>query len=372
MMNTRFALAFALSGVAVSAFGCEAAVKGAGCPCLAGWTCCAGVCSLDSTCGRSNDAARPDAFSGSSQNTESNPTEEPPADAGGGQQTASKRERQGPTATGRVPTPAVQNVSSPSSQQQPPDSGASDAGELDAAPSDAGPTDAGLWDAALHDAASPESWLLDSGLVDAPLASASRAEPVTCAAMMQETGALSGLHWVGVPGALQRVYCDARSGSELCTEVPAEHRGVTTDGSRLPFLMNSVLEGDLCKVWNVRAEGDQRPLDAFELFDASFKFLSVDPCPALGLGPVVAQSRRGTRTTGYRRSLGCPYGRNSGYSACGFDPVLDGTGLMKWSNECDGCRVNAGKFHELVLQGEIYTSFIPWDAAGEYFVWCGT
>jgi hypothetical protein len=170
----------------------------------------------------------------------------------------------------------------------------------------------------------------------------------------------SGVYRVsGVSGA-ELAFCDAVTGAELCAEGAGEHAGVTNDESQLGFQLSSELRSDGCRVWNVRASVDQRPLDAIEFYDERGAFVSVDPCVALGFFP----------TLGFERSGGCPYGMNPGYGACGFDGTREGTGLMKWSNYCDGCRVHPGTSRGFVLQGEIYVSRIPWDAAGAHSVVC--
>jgi hypothetical protein len=187
-------------------------------------------------------------------------------------------------------------------------------------------------------------------------------------------GAPSGVYLVGAGAAAHRAYCQVPSGLELCTEQVAEHDGSSLDQSGIPFRLTSVLEGDWCKVWNVHNREDQRPIDAFEVYSDDFEFISVDPCSTLGFGPVVAQSRLGARSLGYRRSLGCPYGSSSeeGFGSCGYESDPDQGPLMKWANFCSGCEVNPGKFHNYLLQGEIKASHIPWDATGDYFVMCQT
>jgi hypothetical protein len=171
----------------------------------------------------------------------------------------------------------------------------------------------------------------------------------------------SGIYRIEADTGPYRAYCDAGPGLELCADMPGGHSGITKDPSALAFTLTSVLENRACRVWNVKAQIDQRPLDALEVFDDDLNFLSVDPCLALGLPAAVD----------FRRAAGCPYGMDPGYGACGYDPVQDGTGLMKWSNGCLQCRVNGGNSHGYVAQGEIYIGHIPWDTTGQYSTVCG-
>jgi hypothetical protein len=219
------------------------------------------------------------------------------------------------------------------------------------APSESAPSES----AASESAASESS----AGEPNATLSGSTLGTWGSCAEL--PAGSASGLYRIeGLTGSY-RAYCDAAHGVELCTEALGEHRGVSKDPSELAFTMTSVLEGDACRVWNVKAESDGRPLDALEFFDDDLQFVSVDPCLPLGL----------PKALGFRRADGCPYGSNPGYGACGYDPKQDGTGPMKWSNGCLSCRVNGGNSHGYVLQGEIYTSLIPWDASGQFSMVCG-
>ena len=58
-----------------------------------------------------------------------------------------------------------------------------------------------------------------------------------------------------------RAYCDMTLPGELCTEVQEEHRGRTHEGSRLDFLMQSVLvpEKGVCSIWALRTALDGKP-----------------------------------------------------------------------------------------------------------------
>jgi hypothetical protein len=183
----------------------------------------------------------------------------------------------------------------------------------------------------------------------------------TCSEL--EPGSSSGLYRIESAEYSGRAYCDAAEGVARCTEMTAEHQAVTKDESALAVELTSVLEGGSCRVWNVKVQQDGRPLDAFEHYDAltgTFQF--ADPCLPLGL----------PRAHDFRYSDGCAYGLNRGYGTCGFRPASDGMDLMKWSNGCTGCRVGGGDHHlGYVLQGEIYTSFLPWDASGDNAVVCG-
>jgi hypothetical protein len=193
-----------------------------------------------------------------------------------------------------------------------------------------------------------------AALVDGALGTSS-----SCAEL--GAGEPSGIYRIEGESERRLAYCDASIGAELCSDTPGRHQGVTKDPSALPFTLESVLEGGACRVWHVAAASDGRPLDALEMFDDDWTFVAVDPCLALGL----------PAATGFRRSAGCPYGSNPGYGSCGYDPIQDGTGLMKWSNGCLQCRVNGGNSRGYVVQGEIYASFIPWDASGQFSVVCG-
>jgi len=168
-----------------------------------------------------------------------------------------------------------------------------------------------------------------------------------------------GIYSIAPAGVAQRTYCDMIAGVALCSDQQSDHEGVTRDPSHLPFLLTSVLVENTCRVWNVRHRDDLLPLDAFaDNPDGS----GLRPCTPLGFT---------SDPPGYSRDTpGCQYGANDGLGTCGFNPAQ----FRKWSNLCTcelASDINRGHWDRYVLQGTIYVSTIPWDAAGNFSVSCG-
>ncbi|HTV23909.1 MAG TPA: hypothetical protein VMG12_34700 [Polyangiaceae bacterium] len=186
----------------------------------------------------------------------------------------------------------------------------------------------------------------------------------SCAALEELDPTLrDGIYSITTSGIPRRTYCDMTARVALCSDGdPADHEGVTRGATQLPFVLTSVLEGNECRVWNVRARTDGLPVDG-RATDASGN--TVLPCTPLGFA---------SDPPGYDETAGCRYGINGGYGTCGFDVTRP---LFKWSNLCEcqrvGVDMNPGFFADQhVLQGEIFASIIPWDATGSISVLCGT
>lgn len=185
--------------------------------------------------------------------------------------------------------------------------------------------------------------------------------PSSCAALKALDPDLSdGIYLIASDGTARRTYCDMTAQVALCSEGISDHDGVTRDSSRLAFTLTSVLEGSGCRVWNVRARQDGRPLDA--LVTAADGDVAL-PCTPLGFT---------SDPTLYVIESGCRYGQNAGSGTCGFNVTRP---LRKWANLCS-CElpgdINPGYFDHYVQQGTIYVSYIPWDASGTVSVLCGT
>ena len=214
--------------------------------------------------------------------------------------------------------------------------------------------------AGLGDAAAPRSCDSCRAAENCVLSTCAPAAP-SCAALKAADPDLGdGVYVLLLGGVPQRAYCDMTAQVVLCAELAGTHEGLTRDASRLEFSLDSVLEGDVCRVWNVRARVDGRPLDALEGPDDS---TPASPCLPLGFR---------SDPPGYVRSSGCPFGADTGWSACGF---VEESPLFKWSNRCDCVLegdMNPGYYERYVLQGAIYQSWIPWNASGSISVSCGT
>jgi len=138
---------------------------------------------------------------------------------------------------------------------------------------------------------------------------------------------------------------------ELCTEVQEEHRGRTHEGSRLDFLMQSVLvpEKGVCSIWALRTAEDGKPF--FPLAQVAGNTLS--SCEAFGFiadGTVSA----------------CRYGDNAGYSDCGFPSAK----FYGYGNRCSGCTQNDGTYKKYVLQGVIHSGSVIGDFSGSVRASC--
>jgi hypothetical protein len=175
-----------------------------------------------------------------------------------------------------------------------------------------------------------------------------------------------GQYWLTSNDVPRRAYCDMTAKVELCNDGVMDHDGVTRDDSHLAFSLTSVLEAGGCRVWNVWARVDHRPLDALTTLNAEGSVIGNQACQPLGFRSDPAD---------FDRADGCAYGMDEGWTSCGFQPVSDRVSiaptLTKWSNNCPDCAVNGGIFPSYAVQGPIYQSRIPWNADGDIAVLCG-
>ena len=178
--------------------------------------------------------------------------------------------------------------------------------------------------------------------------------PVSCRAFKADHPAAGdGVYWINPSGVPLRAYCDMRERIELCTELEAEHRGVTRDPARLVFTMMSVLDAGegTCRLWALRAS-DGYPIDTFVRSDPA---QARDTCALLGFVSTASLTQ-------------CSYGSDAaqGYSKCGF-PI--GT-YMRWGTSCSGCQQNDGEHDRYVLQGPMIRGQILGTFDGSRFLRC--
>jgi hypothetical protein len=155
-----------------------------------------------------------------------------------------------------------------------------------------------------------------------------------------------GVYWINPTGTPMRAYCDMQLQSELCTEIEADHRGKTRDGSNLPYTMRSILHARdaKCSIWAVRGSTDGYPIRAIEMVEGQ----KLGTCQALGFPSDVMLGE-------------CAFGDSAGYSNCGFalSPPL-----YQWGNHCSGCMIGDGLSPTYVKQGPMHSSTVLSTADG--------
>jgi hypothetical protein len=155
-------------------------------------------------------------------------------------------------------------------------------------------------------------------------------------------GAPDGIYRLRVGARVEAAYCDMRLQRVLCAATAGQHAGRTRDGANVPFLLSSVLEGDVCRIWAVRHQTGGHPFDML---------LDTSTCQALGF-KADADIRKQ-----------CYYGSTA---HCGFTVQVvsgpNGRYVAKWGNSCD-CNPNRGKpFYS--FEDGVQVSMIPWNFDG--------
>ena len=161
-----------------------------------------------------------------------------------------------------------------------------------------------------------------------------------------------GLYWIKPGATAERAYCDMVLGTELCTEVAAEHHGRTRDKAAIPYTMSSVLvpAENACKIWALRGTNDGIP------------FQSLAPYGTLAQGHTCIYL--GFLLDGTLGS--CSFG--SSRSNCGFTIAA----FYRYSNECPTCMVGPGSYDRWTKQGPISNGGILSTMSGSAFTTCRT
>ena len=117
------------------------------------------------------------------------------------------------------------------------------------------------------------------------------------------------------------------------------HKGKTREGSKLDYVMTSVLlySKGVCEIWAVRAVKDNYPVDHL----GKNKGQTLSTCQALGF---IANDKMSS----------CKFG-DSYPSNCGF-PIK--TSYYRYGTGCTGCTKNNGYYKSYVLQGYMHSASV--------------
>lgn len=178
-----------------------------------------------------------------------------------------------------------------------------------------------------------------------------QAAVASCAATKTAyAGAADGEYWIKpATGAAYRAYCDMALGREICTEAGGTVTGKTREGSGINWSGHAKLDHKtgLCTLYALKG-----PTYPFE-----------------DLNAVAGQTMKTCAAFGFKAdgTLGnCLFGSGAGRGKCGFTI----TTYNRYGNQCTGCTLNAGNFHDYTLQGPISNGTLITNFSGTIVTTC--